>query len=56
MFLFQDWFNTLPFFTRYWFGLTIAFTLLGRFGILPAAWLILDWYPLIHQFQVRPPR
>ncbi len=51
---FQDWFSTLPIFTRYWFGATIAFTLLGRFGILAANWLVLAWYPLVHQFQVRP--
>ena len=49
---FQDWFSTLPFFTRYWFGATVVFTLLGRFGLLAANWLVLAWYPLIHQFQV----
>ena len=51
----QDWFGSLPFISRYWFGATIAFTLLGRFGILPASWLVLEWYPLFHQFQIWRP-
>jgi len=51
----QDWFKSLPFFTRYWFGGTVLFTLLGRFGILPAHWLILHWEPLWHQFQIWRP-
>merc|ERR1719211_298919 len=51
----QDWFKSLPIFTRYWFGLTIAFTLLGRFGLLSAHWLVLFWEPLIHRFQIWRP-
>ena len=48
----QDWFKSLPLFTRYWFGGTILFTLLGRFGLLQPAWLVLYLEPLIHRFQV----
>lgn len=28
------WFNNLPNFTRYWFGLSVAFPLAGRIGLL----------------------
>ena len=48
----QDWFKSLPLFTRYWFGGTILFTLLGRFGLLQPAWLVLYLEPLIYRFQV----
>lgn len=51
----QDWFRSLPVFTRYWFGLTIAFTLLGRFGLLPAQWLVLLWDPLVHNLNLWRP-
>ena len=39
----QEWFKSLPIFTRYWFGLTVAFTLLGRFSLLNPHWLMLTW-------------
>jgi len=51
----QDWFKSLPLFTRYWFGGTILFTLLGRFGLLQPAWLVLYLEPLIHRFQIWRP-
>ena len=51
----QDWFKSLPFFTRYWFGGTVLFTLLGRFGLLPASWLFLFWEPLWYKFQIWRP-
>ena len=51
----QDWFKSLPFFTRYWFGGTVLFTLLGKFGILPPAWLVLLWEPLWHRFHIWRP-
>ena len=28
----QDWFRSLPFFTKYWFGGSVLFTLLGNLG------------------------
>lgn len=46
-----DWFRTIPFFTRYWFGGTVAFTLLGRIGLLNPRYLILQYEPFIHGFQ-----
>jgi len=47
-----DWFKALPLFTRHWFGLTIALSLLGRFGILSPIYLILDYTSLFHSFHV----
>lgn len=51
----QEWFKSLPIFTRYWFGLTVAFTLVGRFGLVSHAWLMLGWDPVIHSFQIWRP-
>ncbi len=51
----QDWFKSLPVFTRYWFGGTILFTLLGRFGLLSPYWLILAWEPFIRNFNLWRP-
>jgi hypothetical protein len=42
-------YRSLPIFTRYWFGLTVLFTLVARFGLLSARWLILLWDPLFHE-------
>ena len=47
----QDWFKSLPIFTRYWFGGTIIFTLLGRFSLLNPRWLILGWDLFITRFE-----
>jgi hypothetical protein len=41
--------RSLPLFTRYWFGLTVLFTLVARFGLLSARWLVLAWDPFIHE-------
>ena len=51
----QDWFKSLPVFTRYWFGGTILFTLLGRFGLLSPYWLVLAWEPLVRNFHLWRP-
>lgn len=48
----QDWFKSLPIFTRYWFGLTVVFTLLGRFSLLSPHWLILSWETFVTKFHV----
>lgn len=50
-----QWFRSLPLVTRYWFGGTLAFSLLGRFGLLNPRWLILAYEPLIHSFQIWRP-
>ncbi len=47
----QTWFKSLPVVTRYWFGLTVAFSLAGRFGLLPAKLLYLDYYGIFDSFQ-----
>lgn len=49
-----DWFKTIPLFTRYWFGSTIALTLVGRFGIISPYTLILLYEPL-KKFQIWRP-
>lgn len=46
------WFKGLPTFTRYWLGLTLGFSILGRFGLLKAHQLILLYEPFIKYFQV----
>lgn len=48
----QDWFKALPIFTRYWFALTVGFTLLGRFGLLSPHWLIINWLYFVQKFQI----
>lgn len=51
----QEWFNSLPLFTRYWFGGTVLFSLLGRFGLLSPHWLLLFWDEFIHKFHIWRP-
>ncbi|GJQ78300.1 hypothetical protein Trydic_g22139 [Trypoxylus dichotomus] len=46
-----DWYRGVPFFTRYWLTLTVAFTLLGRFGLVNPYNLILLYEPL-KKFQI----
>lgn len=49
---FKDWFNSVPFFTRYWLSLTIGLSLLGRFGLLNMYHLMLDFPSIFYSFQV----
>lgn len=51
----QAWFNALPRFTRFWFGLTVLFTLVGRFGLVSAYYLALLYEPLFKQLQIWRP-
>ena len=51
----QDWFKSLPIFTRYWFGGTVLFTLLGRFSLLNPNWLIITWDTFISRFHIWRP-
>jgi len=51
----QEWFKSLPIFTRYWFGLSILFTLLGRFNLLGGQLLMLGWDQVIHRFHIWRP-
>jgi len=51
----QVWFKQLPQFTRYWFGGTVATSLLARFGLLPVQYLVLVYAPFVQQFQIWRP-
>ena len=48
----QDWFRSLPFFTKYWFGGSVLFTLLGRFNLVNSYWLVLTWDTFITKYAV----
>ena len=48
----QDWFRSLPFFTKYWFGGSVLFTLLGRFSLVNPYWLILSWETFITKYEL----
>lgn len=50
-----NFFNSLPFFTRYWFALSIVFPLAGRFGLLNPSYLILEWAAFFRRFQIWRP-
>jgi len=50
----RQWFAGLPFFTRYWFVLSIAFPLLGRFGLISPYYVILNDL-FIKKFQIWRP-
>jgi len=50
-----DWFKSLPMFTRYWFGGTVAVSLLGRFGLLPPQLLVLVYELFVNKFQIWRP-
>jgi len=51
----QTWFNGLPTFTRYWFGLSVLFPIAGRFGLVPGQWVVLAWEPFFSRFQIWRP-
>lgn len=46
-----DWFKNIPTFTKYWFGLTAALSLIGRFGIIAPSTMILN-YEMLKKFQI----
>ncbi|XP_023236174.1 derlin-1-like isoform X1 [Centruroides sculpturatus] len=50
-----DWFRSLPLFTRYWFGLSIFFPILGRLGLLNPRYLILEFNSFIYNLQLWRP-
>jgi len=50
-----NWFSTIPLFTRYWFGLSIAFSIIGKIGIVNGYYLMLGYNELIHGFQIWRP-
>ncbi|VVC98956.1 derlin-1 [Leptidea sinapis] len=52
---FKDWYNNVPFFTRYWLTLTIALSLVGKFGIFSYYNFILDFHSFIYKLQLWRP-
>ncbi|XP_046386647.1 derlin-1 [Ischnura elegans] len=50
-----DWYKSLPIFTRWWLGLTVAFSVLGRFGLINNYSLILLYEPFVRKFQIWRP-
>lgn len=46
----KEWFLSMPPITRAWFGLSVAFPLIGRLGILNAYYMILtsDFITKLH--------
>ncbi|KAF4521297.1 hypothetical protein B566_EDAN002301 [Ephemera danica] len=49
---FMEWFKGLPIFTRWWLGLTVGFSLFGRFGLVRPDILILLFQPIFERFQI----
>ncbi|CAK1543462.1 unnamed protein product [Leptosia nina] len=49
---FKDWFNSIPFFTRYWLACTVVLSILGKFGILNYYFLVLDFNAVLYRFQL----
>ncbi|CAB3999602.1 derlin-1-like [Paramuricea clavata] len=47
-----DWFRSIPVVTRWWFSLSIVFTLLGRFGVLNIMYMFLNFDLVVYKFQI----
>lgn len=50
-----DWFRSLPVFTRYWFGLSVLFPILGRFRLVNPQHLVLSYDHFVRGFQIWRP-
>jgi hypothetical protein len=48
----QNWWNELPPVTKWFFGVSVATTLLTNFGVFEAPRLILSLNPIVSEFQV----
>jgi len=48
----QEWYSSLPAFTRHYFTAVVAITLLTTLGIIPVRYIILDWNAVFQQFQI----
>jgi len=46
-----QWYSNIPFFTKWWFTLTLLCTLGANFGALPVAHMLLDWHFVVYKFQ-----
>lgn len=51
----REWFVSLPIFTRYWFGLSIVFPIIGRFGFIDPRKFLLSYDLLFKHFQIWRP-
>lgn len=47
-----DWFRSIPIVTRWWFSLSIIFTLLGRIGVLNLVYMFLSFDLVAYKFQI----
>uniref|UniRef100_A0A7R9WSN7 Derlin n=1 Tax=Craspedostauros australis TaxID=1486917 RepID=A0A7R9WSN7_9STRA len=48
----DQWFNSLPFVTRYWFGATMIVTLSANFGIVSIPQVMYDWSLIKNNFEI----
>ena len=48
----EQWFKSLPFVTRYWFGLTVGLTLAGNFGVINPMQLLFNWQRITSNIEV----
>ncbi|KAL5261535.1 hypothetical protein ACHWQZ_G007295 [Mnemiopsis leidyi] len=46
-----QWYSNIPFFTKWWFTLTLICTLGANFGVLPVMHMLLDWNFVVYKFQ-----
>jgi len=51
----QDWFKSIPLFTRCWFGGSVIFSLIGRFRLVHPYWFIITWESFVTKFQIWRP-
>ena len=51
-FLLQEWFQTLPVITQYWFGATLLLTLAGNLGIVDPNYFPFRWQQVTDNFEV----
>lgn len=52
---FKDWYNSVPYFTRYWLTFTIVLSLIGRFGIINQYMFFLDLHSFLYKFHIWRP-
>ncbi|XP_072145038.1 derlin-1-like [Dermacentor andersoni] len=50
-----DWLHSLPVFTRCWFGLSVLFPILSRFGLVDPQYLVLSYVDFLKGLQIWRP-
>lgn len=48
----QEWFQSLPIVTQYWFGLTLLLTFAGNMGMVSPMNFVLIWENVKHRFEI----